>query len=136
MGVGGLLMEIVSRPQPREPVAGTGGASPHHPCRRPARRRMGGPNKLMASFDGKPLVRRLAEQALGLESRAGDRCHRASGARQYRDGLDGPRPVRFVHNPDFADGLATSLKAGLAAVPAEADGALVLLGDMPELTPR
>jgi molybdenum cofactor cytidylyltransferase len=38
-----------------------------------------------------------------------------------------------VHNPDFADGLSTSLKAGLAAVPSEADGAVVLLGDMPQV---
>jgi molybdenum cofactor cytidylyltransferase len=41
--------------------------------------------------------------------------------------------VRFVHNPDFADGLSTSLKAGLAAVPLEADGAIMCLGDMPQV---
>ena len=44
-------------------------------------------------------------------------------------GLD----VTFVHNPDFADGLSTSLKAGIAAVPAEVDGAIVCLGDMPQV---
>ena len=42
-------------------------------------------------------------------------------------------PVRLVHNPDFAQGLGTSLKAGIAAVPAQADGAIVLLGDMPRV---
>jgi len=42
-------------------------------------------------------------------------------------------PVRLVHNPDFALGLGTSLKAGIAAVPAQADGAIVLLGDMPRV---
>ena len=42
-------------------------------------------------------------------------------------------PVRLVHNPDFAQGLGTSLKAGIAAVPAEADGAVVCLGDMPQV---
>jgi molybdenum cofactor cytidylyltransferase len=42
-------------------------------------------------------------------------------------------PVRFVHNPDFADGLGTSLKAGIAAVPAESDGVVVCLGDMPQV---
>ena len=41
--------------------------------------------------------------------------------------------VRFVHNSDFAEGLSTSLKAGLAAVPAEADGAIICLGDMPQV---
>jgi molybdenum cofactor cytidylyltransferase len=39
-----------------------------------------------------------------------------------------------VHNPDYAEGLGTSLKAGIAAVPAEADGAIVCLGDMPQVT--
>ena len=42
-------------------------------------------------------------------------------------GLD----VTFVHNADFASGLASSVKAGVAAVPADVDGAVVCLGDMP-----
>jgi molybdenum cofactor cytidylyltransferase len=45
------------------------------------------------------------------------------------EGLD----VRRVHNPDFAEGLSTSLKAGLAAVPDGDDGAIVCLGDMPQV---
>ena len=43
-------------------------------------------------------------------------------------------PVLFIANPAFADGLATSLVAGVAAQPSDSDGALVLLGDMPEVT--
>lgn len=46
----------------------------------------------------------------------------------------GGLPVRFVHPPDAAEGMATSLRAGLDAVPAEAAGAVVLLGDMPGVT--
>jgi molybdenum cofactor cytidylyltransferase len=38
-----------------------------------------------------------------------------------------------VHNPDYARGLSTSLKAGIAVAPAEADGAIVCLGDMPQV---
>jgi molybdenum cofactor cytidylyltransferase len=41
--------------------------------------------------------------------------------------------VRFAHNPDFAEGLSTSLRTGIAAVPADADGAIVCLGDMPQV---
>ncbi len=37
------------------------------------------------------------------------------------------------NNPDYAEGLGTSLRAGIAAVPAEADGAIVCLGDMPQV---
>jgi molybdenum cofactor cytidylyltransferase len=39
-----------------------------------------------------------------------------------------------VHNPNYADGLSTSLKAGLSAIPADADGAIVCLGDMPQVS--
>jgi molybdenum cofactor cytidylyltransferase len=41
------------------------------------------------------------------------------------------QPVRFVHADDFAEGLAASLKAGIAAVPADCAAAIVCLGDMP-----
>jgi molybdenum cofactor cytidylyltransferase len=43
------------------------------------------------------------------------------------------RKITVVHNPDFAQGLSTSLARGLAAVPAECDGALICLGDMPRV---
>jgi molybdenum cofactor cytidylyltransferase len=39
--------------------------------------------------------------------------------------------VKFVHNANYAEGLSTSLKRGLAVAPAETDAALVCLGDMP-----
>jgi molybdenum cofactor cytidylyltransferase len=43
-------------------------------------------------------------------------------------------PVRFVHNPDYAQGLSGSLKAGIGALGRKVDGAVVLLGDMPRVT--
>ena len=77
LGVGGLLMEIVTRPQPRdEPVA----ATDHHIAAivlaAGRSTRMGGPNKLLAEISGKPLVRIAAEQALASQGVAGDRRHR------------------------------------------------------------
>ncbi len=36
-----------------------------------------------------------------------------------------------MNNPDFANGLSSSLKRGLNALPDDCDGAIVLLGDMP-----
>ena len=42
--------------------------------------------------------------------------------------------MKQVHNPSFADGLSTSLKAGLAALPSGVDGALICLGDMPQVS--
>ena len=44
--------------------------------------------------------------------------------------------VTFVHNPAFAQGLSTSLRTGLGALPPDSDGALILLGDMPEVEAR
>jgi molybdenum cofactor cytidylyltransferase len=133
MGVGGLLMEIPTRPQPREAPA----------QRAPARvwavllaagqsRRMGPQNKLLADFGGKPLVRRTAERL--LESRLAGTVavlgHEAEAVSNALSGLD----LRTVHNEDFATGLASSLKAGIRALPPSADAALVALGDMPGIT--
>ena len=132
MGVGGLLMEIVSRPQPREPAEARHEGVAAIILAAGQSRRMGGPNKLLARFDGEPLVRRMAKRAIA--SKAGPVIvvtgHRAGDVTAALEGLD----VATVHNPDFAEGLATSLKAGLQAVPEEAGGALVLLADMPEIT--
>ncbi|MEO9615144.1 MAG: molybdopterin-binding/glycosyltransferase family 2 protein [Nitratireductor sp.] len=136
MGVGGLLMEIATRPQPREAraPADTPAAPPNvHAVLLAAGRssRMGGPNKLLASFDDTPLVRRSAERALasradGLTVIVGHQAERVAAALA---GL----AVETRQNPDFAQGLSTSLKAGLHAVPEAADGALVLLADMPAI---
>jgi molybdenum cofactor cytidylyltransferase len=132
-GVGGLLMEIVTRPQPRaepEPEKGRRIAAILLAAGRSTR--MGGPNKLLAEIGGKPLVRIAAEQALASRARpvivvTGHQRDKVEAALQ---GLD----VRTVHNPNFAEGLSTSVKTGLAAVPETADGAIVCLADMPQVT--
>jgi molybdenum cofactor cytidylyltransferase len=131
MGVGGLLMEIVTRPQPREEPAADGRRVAAIILAAGRSTRMGGPNKLTAEVAGRPLIRIAVEEALASRARpvivvTGHEHERVQSALK---GLD----VRLVHNPDFAEGLSTSLKAGLAAVPAEVDGAVVCLGDMPHV---
>lgn len=130
MGVGGLLMEIVTRPQPRVPSQTDGNRSVAAIVLAAGRStRMGGPNKLLAELNGKPLVRIVAEQALA--SRASPVIvvtgHQHMEVQRALAGLD----VQLVHNPDFATGLASSVRTGVAAVPDAADGAVVCLGDMP-----
>lgn len=130
LGVGGLLMEIVTRPQPRVPVSTDGNRNVAGIVLAAGRStRMGGPNKLLADLNGKKLVRIVAEQALASKASSVVVVtgHQADQVRAALDGLK----VSFVHNPDFAEGLATSVKTGIAAVPADADGAVVCLGDMP-----
>ena len=131
LGVGGLLMEIVTRPQPREEPAKAGRAIAALVLAAGKSSRMGGPNKLLETIAGRPLVRIVAEAALGSKARpvivvTGHQRERVEAALA---GL----PVRFAHNPHFADGLGGSLKAGIAALPAECDGVIVCLGDMPQV---
>ena len=96
-----------------------------------ASRRMGGPNKLVATFGGKPLVRIAAEAALA--SRASSVTvvtgHEAAAIRSALAVL----AVAFAHNPDHAAGLSTSLRAGLTALEPGLDGVVVMLADMPEI---
>jgi molybdenum cofactor cytidylyltransferase len=136
MGIGGLLKEIPTRPQPREET--------DDPARREKRiacivlaagrsSRMGPRNKLLEDLGGKPVVRHTVEAALASRARpvivvTGHMSERVAEALA---GLD----VRLVHNPDFAEGMAGSLKAGATALPGNLDGAIVALGDMPEVGP-
>jgi molybdenum cofactor cytidylyltransferase len=96
-------------------------------------RRMGRANKLLATVGGRPLVRIAAEAALA--SRAGPVIvvtgHEAGAIAAALAGLG----VSIAYNPDFAEGLSTSLKAGLKALPAGIDGVVVMLADMPEIGP-
>jgi molybdenum cofactor cytidylyltransferase len=41
------------------------------------------------------------------------------------------RDVELVHNPDYAEGIGTSVRTGVAALGDDVDGALIALGDMP-----
>ncbi len=134
MGVGGLLKEIPSRPLPRAATA----AVPAVSCigaivlAAGQARRMGAINKLMAEVDGVPMVVRAVVAALA--SRA-DPVVVVTGhePERVRMALRGRR-VLFAHNPSFAQGLSTSLGAGVAALPAGSDGVVVCLGDMPRVT--
>jgi len=91
-----------------------------------------GANKLLADWQGKPIVRRAVEAALASHA---DTVVVVTGfdAEKVRGALAG-LTVQFVQNPNYSDGLSTSLRAGLKAL-GECGGALVLLGDMPEIAP-
>ena len=140
LGAGGLLAEIPSRPLPRAEI----GAAALNGPRRPRiaalvlaagqSRRMGADNKLLIALDGKPMVRHVTEMALASAARPVIVVlgHQPDAVRAALDGLD----VRFAENPDYADGLSSSLKAGLSAVPDDADGAVICLGDMPDVSAK
>lgn len=134
MGVGGLLSEIASRPQPRD----------ERPAETPRLPRVAaivlaagsssrmGSNKLVAPLFGRPMVRHAveaatasaAEKVIVVIGNASDEVRRAIS----------PLSPLFVENRDYSTGLSTSLKCGLANVPDGFDGALIMLGDMPGVT--
>ncbi|MCC6179907.1 MAG: NTP transferase domain-containing protein [Chloroflexi bacterium] len=90
--------------------------------------RMGRP-KLLLPFDGRTLVRRAADAALGSGARPVvlvTGAYRAEVEEEIR-GL----PVHVAFNPRHAEGMSTSLRAGLTALGPEVDAAIVLLADQP-----
>lgn len=135
LGVGGLLAEIPSRPSPREQkqaaqlaprvgavVLAAGKSS-----------RMGN-NKLLADLHGKPMImktvsRIAASQVANIVVVVGNDAPAIKSALQNCH-------VSFVENLHYADGLASSLRAGVAALQGNCDAILVCLGDMPLIDPR
>lgn len=93
--------------------------------------RMGPHNKLLESIDGKTIIARVAEAATASGV---DPVVVVTGfeAERIEAALRGLK-VTMVHNPNYADGMSTSIRAGLKALLANCDGALILLGDMPEV---
>ncbi len=132
LGVGGLLAEI-PRPTPR---AGTKVPTAPRVCAvvlaAGKSSRMAPANKLFVQIDGISLLDHAVEAATG-SSCVDTVVVIGNEATRARAGLAG-RSVRIVENKDYAQGLATSLRAGIAAVPADCDAVVVLLGDMPQVT--
>jgi molybdenum cofactor cytidylyltransferase len=138
MGVGGLLADIPIRGQPRAAAHEASVVAPRAPriaaiiLAAGRSTRMGTVNKLTIEIDGGPMVRRAAEAALASKARPAIAV--TGHQRDLVESALKDLPLSFTHNPDYAQGLSTSMKAGLAALPADIDGAVVLLGDMPRIT--
>ena len=145
MGAGGLLKDIRLRPLPRAKASRIAPVLAAKQSRRIAAvvlaagqsRRMGTINKLLSEIDGVPMVARVVAAAAASKTRAVIVVtgHDAAKVRAALAGHD----VTFAHNPDFAEGLSTSLRVGLAALPGDveggdAEGAVVCLGDMPRVS--
>jgi molybdenum cofactor cytidylyltransferase len=87
--------------------------------------------KLLADYGGRPLVRRAVEAA--LDSKASKTIVVTGHARDEIERALAGLPVVFAYNPDFASGMASSLRAGLAHA-ADSASALAVLADMPDVT--
>lgn len=129
MGVGGLLTGA-ERPEPRAAAAaGLVGAI----VLAAGRSTRMGANKLLADLGGKSVIAHVVDAVASarLPSPVVVVGHMAA---EVRSAL-GDRQTTYVDAVDFADGMSRSLAAGLAAVPADWRAVLVVLGDMPRVTP-
>lgn len=133
-GVGGLLGEIGGRPQPRDGRA----SAPQAPrlaaivLAAGSSTRMGRDNKLALPWAGRAMVCHPIDAAI---TAGFDPVVVVTGHESERiEALIGDRPVAIVHNPRYASGMASSLRAGLRALPQGVDGVAILLGDMPQVS--
>ncbi len=92
-------------------------------------RRLGRPKQLLA-WNGQPLIEHAARTALeaGLDPVVVVIGYRAGDVRAALRS-----PVTIVENPRWAEGMSTSLRAGLRTLPADVDGAVMLLVDQPRV---
>jgi molybdenum cofactor cytidylyltransferase len=130
MGVGGLLAEIPSRPSPRESGVQSAPRVVAIVLAAGEGRRMRG-HKMLADFDGRPMLVATVENVLvsGVDEvvvvTGHERVKVEAALTDFK--------VRIVHNPDYATGMASSLRVGVEAA-ATADAVVVCLGDMPRVS--
>jgi molybdenum cofactor cytidylyltransferase len=139
MGVGGLIRSPL---EPEDEEEGDTESVPAVPAGTPnvaalvlaagQSSRMGGANKLLAEVDGVPMLLRAVNAALASKAASVTVVlgHEADKAEALLAG----RRVNLVRNPDYALGMSTSLRAGIGALPADAEAAIVLLADMPRVS--
>ncbi len=141
MGNGGLLDDVVERALPRAKLDKSPDKSGNPPHLRigaillAAGRssRMGDQNKLLLPTPSGTLVRRAADtvRTAGIAEIIAVLGHQAEAVGAALQGS----VTQMIYNADHSSGMASSIRAGLAAAPSNWDGAFILLGDMPLITP-
>ena len=98
-----------------------------------------GQNKLLMCFGGKSLIEHAVDtlRASDLDEIVIVLGHDAGRVRSRLEGHENQRHrVNFVHNPEYREGLSTSVRAGMGAVAKEADAIMIYLADQPLLEPH
>ena len=95
-------------------------------------RRAGTTNKLLVEIEGVPMIAHVlqAVRAAEIDPVIVVLGHQPDRVRAAIADYD----VTLVENPDYVEGLSTSLTRGLSVLPKEVDGVVVCLGDMPDVT--
>lgn len=92
-------------------------------------RRFGEADKLLVEVGGKPLIWHAARCALNSRCNSVVVVTKPDAARRI-SALDG-LAVSFCPNTNYANGIGSSISAGIASLAADIDGALILPADMP-----
>jgi molybdenum cofactor cytidylyltransferase len=95
-------------------------------------RRMGKANKLLEPINNELMVKRVTRQVLASQVEqvmlvTGHEAEKVQAALIDED-------IKIVHNPDFAEGLSTSLHCGLTHLSGDIDAAVICLADMPAVS--
>lgn len=105
-----------------------------------ASRRFGPDNKLLADIGGEPMIAHVARVLAGValpgaefEVVAVTVAHDDPVAKVL-EALPVAVGMRLIANPRAAEGMGTSIAAGVASLPPDVAGALIVPGDMPRLT--
>ena len=97
--------------------------------------RFGAEPKLLADLEGRPVLQHVLDAVAAVPELGpvvvvlGERTAQVRESVAWRD-------ESIVLNPAPGRGLASSLRVGLDAIPADSAGALVLLGDQPRVRPE
>lgn len=100
--------------------------------------RFGG-RKLLAPWAGGVLLDAALAAAFAAPARTvtvvtgADAAEVAGAAQDFAARSGGAPRLRLVHAADHAEGMGASLRTGIAALPPDAAGAFVFLGDMPRV---
>jgi molybdenum cofactor cytidylyltransferase len=93
-----------------------------------------GATKQLAPLDGRPLLGHVVEHVLAVPALDPVVVVLGHDADAVRAGVPELAAARVVVAPDWADGQSASLRAGVAAL-GDVEAALVMLGDLPFVTP-
>jgi molybdenum cofactor cytidylyltransferase len=96
--------------------------------------RMTSVNKLLMPIGDRPVIRHVVQTVLdtSLDPVTVVIGHDREAFRTALERL----PVQIVGNDDYEEGLASSIRVGVAAIAADVGAAVFLLGDMPLIAPR
>ena len=92
--------------------------------------RMAGGNKLLLPFRGRPLI---LHTMAALRDAGLSEIVVVVGHERERLQAVLPDGITVVFNPDYEEGMASSIRAGIAALPPQVDAAFIVQGDMPLL---